>query len=96
VLTLTEPLSCPKGKARAAVVKKKKTRRLWGSGKGSFRTAGKYSAATIRGTTWLTQDTCTTTLTRVKQGVVSVRDNVLKKTVVVKAGRKYVARARRR
>ena len=27
--------------------------KLWGSGKGKFRTTGKYSAATVRGTIWL-------------------------------------------
>jgi hypothetical protein len=41
------------------------------------------------------QDTCTTTLTRVAQGSVSVRDNVKRKTVVVRAGKRYTARARR-
>ena len=35
-----------------------------------------YSSATVRGTTWLTQDTCAGTLTKVTQGVVAVRDRV--------------------
>ena len=43
---------------------------------------GQYSAATVRGTKWLVQDSCDGTLTRVKQGVVAVRDNVRKKTVL--------------
>ena len=94
VLTLTEKLTCPKrGKASAAAGKKK--RKLWGSGKGAFRTTGSYSAATVRGTTWLVEDTCTTTLTRVTQGVVEVRDRLKRKTVLVKAGKRYIARARR-
>ena len=29
--------------------------KLWGNGKGKFRTSGKYSAATVRGTIWLTR-----------------------------------------
>ncbi len=74
--------------------KKVKTRRLWGAGKGNFRTTGKVSSATVRGTTWLVQDTCTTTLTRVARGKVTVRDFVKKKNVIVKAGKKYVARHR--
>ena len=41
-----------------------------------------YSAATVRGTTWLVQDTCAGTLTRVTEGVVAVRDKRLKKTVL--------------
>jgi len=97
VLTLNEPLDCGKRKARAAQKKRKaRSRKLWGDGKGRFRTKGQYSAATIRGTKWLVQDTCTTTLTRVTQGVVSVRDSVKRKTVTVRAGRRYTARARSR
>ncbi len=95
-LTLSEPLAaCPKGRASAAA-KKAKSRKLWGKGKGAFRTTGKYSAATVRGTTWLVQDTCAGTLTRVTEGVVEVRDSVTKKKVVVRAGKKYLAKPKRR
>ena len=94
VLTLVEKLSCPKTKASTAA-KKKKKRRLWGDGKGRFRTKGKHSAATVVGTKWLVEDRCTSTLTRVARGKVTVRDFVKKKTVLVKTGKKYVARARR-
>jgi CSLREA domain-containing protein len=95
VLTLVEKLSCAKKKKKAnAAAKKKRKRRLWGDGKGRFRTKGKHSAATVVGTKWLVQDTCTTTLTRVVRGKVRVRDFVKHKTVIVKAGKKYVARAR--
>ena len=93
-LTLVEKLSCPKSKASTAA-KKKKKRRLWGDGKGRFRTKGKHSAATVVGTKWLVEDKCTSTLTRVARGKVRVRDFVKKKTVLVKTGKKYVARARR-
>ena len=78
-LRLSEKLTgCPKARksTASAAQKKPKTRKLWGSGKGKFRTRGQYSAATVRGTTWLVQDTCTTTLTRVTQGVVAVNDFV--------------------
>ncbi len=96
-LTLSEKLTgCPKGKASAvAAAKKPKTRKLWGDGKGKFRTRGQYSAATIRGTRWLVQDSCTSTLTKVTEGVVGVQDLVKKKTVVVRKGKSYTARARR-
>jgi CSLREA domain-containing protein len=94
VLTLVEKLSCAKKKQANAAAKKKRKRRLWGDGKGRFRTKGKRSAATVVGTKWLVQDTCTTTLTKVVRGKVRVRDFVKKKTVTVKAGKKYVARAR--
>jgi hypothetical protein len=96
VLTLVEKLSCPRsGKASVAAKKKKKKRRLWGDGSGKFQTKGKHSAATVVGTRWLVEDTCKSTLTRVVRGRVSVRDFVKKKTVIVRAGKKYVARARR-
>ncbi len=96
-LRLSEKLTgCKKSKKKAsAAAKKPKTRKLWGDGKGKFRTRGQYSAATIRGTKWLVQDTCTTTLTRVAQGVVSVSDFAKKKTVLVKKGKRYTARAKR-
>ena len=92
-LTLTEALDCSSnGKARAAA-KKPKSRKLWGDGKGKFRTKGKYSAATVRGTKWLVKDTCTTTTTTVTQGVVQVEDFAKKRKVTVRKGAKpYVAR----
>jgi ferric-dicitrate binding protein FerR (iron transport regulator) len=43
------------------------------------------------GTKWLVEDRCGSTLTRVARGRVKVRDFAKKKTVVVKAGKKYVA-----
>jgi CSLREA domain-containing protein len=93
-LTLVEALSCPRAGNAIAAAKKKK-RRLWGDGSGRFRTKGKHSAATVVGTRWLVEDRCKSTLTRVTRGRVSVRDFVKKKTVIVRAGRKYVARAKK-
>jgi hypothetical protein len=94
-LTLTERLSCPRtGSASAS--RKKKSRRLWGDGHGRFRTRGQFSSATVRGTHWLTQDRCGSTLTRVARGVVAVRDFVKRKTVLVRAGKRYTARAKQR
>jgi hypothetical protein len=85
---------CPKA-ARGGAARKKSIRHLWGKGSGPFRTLGRFSAATVRGTTWLTDDQCTGTLTKVTTGSVSVRDLVKKKTVVVRKGKSYFARARR-
>jgi hypothetical protein len=90
-----------KGSASAAAAKKKKRGAksvlgsLWGNGKGKFRTNGKYSSATVRGTIWLTQDRCDGTLTTVKRGTVTVRDLKRRRTVTVKAGHSYLARAAR-
>jgi hypothetical protein len=93
-LTLVEALApCPRHAAAAR--KRPKQRRLWGNGSGSFRTRGRYSAATVRGTKWLVQDSCSGTLTRVARGVVKVRDSVRRRTIVVRAGHRYLARPRR-
>jgi FG-GAP-like repeat/FG-GAP repeat len=88
--------------ARAAAVSAKKKKgpkavlgSLWGNGKGKFRTNGTYSSATVRGTIWLVQDRCEGTLTKVRRGTVQVRDFRRKKTVTVKAGHSYLARAQR-
>ncbi len=94
-LTLTGALQCSGGgKASAAAKKKKKKRRLWGDGKGKFRTKGKHSAATVVGTKWFVEDRCNGTLTKVLRGVVKVRDFEANRTVRVKAGRQYFAKRR--
>ena len=91
------PPRCGSRGASAAQHKKKRKarqRRLWGSGKGRFRTRGRYSAATVRGTTWLVADGCRTTTTRVRRGSVRVRDFALRRTIVLRRGDRYVARRR--
>jgi virginiamycin B lyase len=85
---------CPNG-VRAAG-KNKSVRHLWGDGGGKFRTVGRFSSASVRGTKWLTDDQCAGTLTRVTAGSVSVRDFVRRRTVVVRAGKRYFAAARGR
>jgi len=84
--------SC-KGGARqpGAQVSARSGRRLWGSGKGKFRTEGNYGSATVRGTVWLTEDRCEGTFFKVRRGVVSVRDFVLDKTLALGAGKSYLA-----
>ena len=70
-------------------------RRLWGSDRGGrFRTHGKHSHATVRGTRWVVADTCAGTLTRVTRGSVIVRDKVRDKRVLLEAGERYLARPR--
>lgn len=84
--------ACKQAQTQGLGVTKKK-RRLWGSGKGRFRTKGLYSSATVRGTVWEVEDSCAGTLTRVARGVVEVRDFVRQKTVFVHAGQTYLAKA---
>jgi hypothetical protein len=67
-------------------------RRLWGRDHGGrFRTHGRNSHATVRGTRWLVADTCKGTLTRVTAGSVVVRDTVRHKRLVLDAGERYLA-----
>jgi Ca2+-binding RTX toxin-like protein len=54
---------------------------------------GRYSIGAAYGTAWLTEDRCDGTLTRVKSGTVRVRDLVRHRTVTVRAGSSYLARA---
>ena len=88
---------CKAATARlAAAPSKKPGRRLWGNDRdGKFRTHGKNSVAAVRGTRWLTVDTCAGTRTRVTEGAVSVRDLTRKRTVTVRAGQSYLARPAR-
>ena len=69
----------------------KSVRHLWGDGKGKFRTQGRYSSATVRGTRWLTDDRCFGTVTLVEEGIVDVFDFVTRKTITLTAGQSYVA-----
>lgn len=69
----------------------KSVRHLWGDGKGKFRTSGRYSAATVRGTKWLTDDRCQGTLVFVESGIVDVLDLILQRTFTLTAGQSYLA-----
>src|SRR5205823_1651031 len=68
----------------------KTVRVLWGNGKGSFQTKGRYAAATVRGTIYEVADRCDGTLTHVRQGTVAVLDLVLNKTVSITAPASYL------
>jgi hypothetical protein len=81
------------GSARAAQLSRRTIRRLRANARGRFRTRGRRSSATVRGTIWTTADRCDGTLTTVRRGRVAVRDFRRKKTVLVRAGKRYLARA---
>ena len=79
----------------ALAAQRRTIRRLRGNANGRFRTRGRHSSATVRGTIWDVVDRCDGTLTRVRRGRVVVRDFRRKRNVVLRAGRSYLARARR-
>ena len=70
-------------------------RRLRGNGRGRWRFGARDASATIRGTVWTTSDRCDGTLIRVRRGKVTVRDFRRKRKLVLRAGKSYLARARR-
>ncbi len=85
-----------KTKHKGKSTKKTAPRSLWGSDDhGRFQTRGRGSVATVRGTRWLTQDTCAGTLTRVVAGAVSVRDLRGGRAVLVTRGHQHLARLTR-
>jgi hypothetical protein len=80
-------------RAAAATLSSRVVRRLRGKARGRFRTRGRYSAATVRGTNWTVEDRCDGTLTRVKTGVVVVNDFHKRRSITIRAGKSYLARA---
>ena len=92
-LTKGDFTTCPKRRTSAARrITAKTVRQVWGDGKGRFRTRGRYSSATVRGTNWLTSDRCDGTLTRVVRGVIQVNDFPRARQVTVRPGGSYLAR----
>jgi hypothetical protein len=92
VLTLTGSLTrCATAhSARAAGARRgAQARHLWGSGKGSFSTRGRYAAATVRGTVWLTADYCGGTLIKVNRGAVRVTGIGRRLSVLVRPRHPY-------
>ena len=87
---------CRRTRARRATSSVKartsaRRRRLWGRGRGRFRTRGRYGAATVRGTWWETKDSCRGTELTVKDGRVTMRDFGMRRNVTVNAGSSYLA-----
>jgi hypothetical protein len=97
VMTLAGRLECEKRKieknGRVMLRSRGPGRKLWGSGKGDYKTSGSHGAATVRGTTWLVADRCDgSTLFKVTEGTVWVRDFVKGILVVLHEGDSYIAK----
>ena len=82
-------------RAVRAVAAAAKRRKLWLNGKGNFSSRGRRASAIVRGTQWLTEETTAGTRVSVRTGTVRVRDLVLRRNVLVRAGESYLARERR-
>jgi hypothetical protein len=85
--------STKKGKAFTAGVSTKTLQLLHASAHGKFRSKGRYSAATIRGTIWTIADRCDGTLVHAIKDTVTVDDFVLHKTIALRPGHSYLAEA---
>ena len=59
---------------------------------GAFRTNGRYSSAAALGTKWTTVERCASTTTRVKDGLVRVKDKITGRSTDVRGGQSYTAR----
>ena len=95
VLTARLHRSARAGGARAAGATRRTPPSLWAHDRhGRYRTFGANSVASVRGTTWRTTERRAGTLTEVTSGSVSVRDLRRRRTVLVRAGHRYLARAR--
>jgi hypothetical protein len=105
IAKLVENLGCPNrvgGEAKAgkssgpvATTSRKRRRRVWGSGSGNYSTSGSGGTGSVRGTTWLTKDTCRGTFFKVTDGIgISVLDFDLGQTVELGPGQSYFARNR--
>lgn len=82
--------------AAAAGKRPKPVRRMWGKDRsGRFRTHGRDSVTTVRGTEWIVADRCDGTVTRVTEGAVDVRVRRTGRVVRVDAGERFIARHRR-
>jgi hypothetical protein len=82
------------GPLRASGLSRRTIRRLRARANGRYRTSGRNSSATVRGTEWTMSDRCDGTLTKVRRGSVVVRDFRRKRNVLVRAGKSYLARPR--
>ena len=72
---------------------KKALQTLKASEHGNYRTQGKYSAATVRGTIFTVTDRCDGTLTVVKRGLVVVTDFRRHKNITLHTNQRYLATA---
>ena len=80
--------------ATAAALSSRTLQLLHASAHGKFRTRGRYSAATVRGTKWTIADRCDGTLTHDITDSVAVTDFVRHKTIILHRGQSYLAAAR--
>jgi Ca2+-binding RTX toxin-like protein len=93
VLTVVPPKCSGGGTARVVADRTPRLRVDTGRRRGHWKVRGKYSIGASIGTDWTTVEECSRTTTIVRKGRVRVYDRLKRRTVVVRAGERYVARA---
>jgi len=98
IVRLVENLSCGKGKSDQAaagsagpraVASARRRRRLWGSGRGRYKTRGRGGTGSVVGTTWVQKETCDRATWKVTEGEgIIVDPRGRKKDVELEAGEK--------
>ena len=78
--------------ATIAALSSKTLQLLKVSGHGKFKTTGRYSSATVRGTIYTVADKCNGTLTHVIRDTVLVDDFVRHTKILLRAGQSYLAK----
>jgi hypothetical protein len=92
-------LRTPAGAARACAAGRRLpakgvVRSLSGTSKGRFRAVGSAAVATVANATWTMSDTCGGTRVTVARGSVVVRDNGRGRTIKLRPGQSYLAKAK--
>ncbi len=95
-LTVKRPACGAGGRRLAASTRRSRARVRTHRRPGRWRVRGKFSLGASFGTDWTTIEGCSGTTTVVHRGRVRVFDRVKRRTVTVRAGHRYVARAGRR
>jgi Ca2+-binding RTX toxin-like protein len=94
-LTVKRPACGAGGRSLAARARESRARVNTRRRRGRWRVRGRFSIGASFGTDWTTIEGCTRTTTVVRRGRVRVYDRVRRRTITVRAGHRYVARAGR-
>lgn len=96
VLTVERPSCGAAARSAGAAARGRRVRVNTGRRRGRWRVRGKYSVGASFGTDWTTVERCSSTTTIVRRGRVQVFDPSARGPITVRAGNRYVSRARPR
>ena len=91
-LTVKRPACSAQARFQVAQIRDRRVRINSRRRRGRWKVRGEFSIGASFGTDWTTIDGCSETTTIVRRGRVKVFDRAKRRTVVVRAGHRYVAR----